>query len=278
MHAYNPRGSDDLLEQNPPINKDRFILRTKPRQLPGSPGFFSTVLSKSGVRLKDKYSNVKKAVLSVSILLFIVGGSLTFFGLKSLHVSGLGDSGLMSLVSNSTGSVSSNVGRTDVSTTKITASSFSSYMVAPSLPRYLKIPTLNVDARVLAVGVNQLGEVGTPEDIYDTAWYNKSAEPGAPGAMLIDGHVSGWSVKGVFYNLKNLTPGDTIQVERGDGAVLNYKVIRSQVYAYNKVDMNAALSPVIDGKPGLNLITCDGNVIRGTNEYSQRIIVFSEQV
>jgi hypothetical protein len=42
--------------------------------------------------------------------------------------------------------------------------------------------------------------------------------------------------------------------------------------------MTAALSPINPHKPGLNLITCTGNVIAGTNEFSERIIVFAEQV
>ncbi|HEY5442554.1 MAG TPA: class F sortase, partial [Candidatus Saccharimonadales bacterium] len=76
------------------------------------------------------------------------------------------------------------------STTKPSVSAFNTYAVAPDLPRYLRIPKLGVNARVLQVGVNSSGALGTPSNVFDTAWYTGSAKPGQPGATLIDGHVS----------------------------------------------------------------------------------------
>lgn len=153
-----------------------------------------------------------------------------------------------------------------------------SYTVAPNLPRYLTIPSLGVHARILSVGITAQGALQTPSNVYDTAWYNESAQPGQPGAMLIDGHVSSWTTHGVFYGLKGLKPGDRVQVERGDGTTFTYKVVKSQVYDAGNVDMAAALTPVTPGVPGLNLITCDGQVKAGTSEFNQRIVVFTEQV
>ena len=42
--------------------------------------------------------------------------------------------------------------------------------------------------------------------------------------------------------------------------------------------MQAALTPVVAGQPGLNLISCTGDVIAGTNSFSERIVVFTSQV
>jgi sortase (surface protein transpeptidase) len=162
-----------------------------------------------------------------------------------------------------------------LSTVKPTASSLASYVVAPNLPRYLIIPKLGVDARILSVGVNTQGALGTPGNIYDTAWYNESAEPGQPGAMLIDGHVSSWTANGVFYGIKTLAAGDLIKVERGDGTVFTYSVVSSQIYPSGNVDMTSAMTPVVAGQPGLNLITCTGDVIAGTSEFNERIIVYA---
>jgi sortase (surface protein transpeptidase) len=95
--------------------------------------------------------------------------------------------------------------------------------------------------------------------------------------MLIDGHVSSWKAHGIFYGLNTLVAGDAIQVERGDGTIFTYKVVKSQVYSYTKVDMTAALAPINSHKPGLNLITCTGDVVAGTSEFSERMVVFAEQ-
>jgi hypothetical protein len=40
--------------------------------------------------------------------------------------------------------------------------------------------------------------------------------------------------------------------------------------------MAAALSPINPAKPGLNLITCSGQVVKGTNEFNKRTVVFTE--
>lgn len=164
------------------------------------------------------------------------------------------------------------------STNKPNVNAYANYVVAPELARYIKIPKLGIDARVLQVGVKANGEIATPNNVHDTAWYSGSAKPGQPGATVINGHVSSWTSRGVFYNVKNLVAGDTIQIQKGDNAIVSYKVVKSQVYDADKVDMQAAIQPVTPGKSGLNLITCAGQVKKGTNEFTQRLVVFAEQV
>jgi sortase (surface protein transpeptidase) len=98
--------------------------------------------------------------------------------------------------------------------------------------------------------------------------------------MLISGHsghVPGLSAYGIFYELKTLIAGDTIQVERGNGTIFSYKVVKSKVYKSTNVDMAAALKPINPNKPGLNLISCTGDVIAGTNQLDERVVVFAEQ-
>jgi sortase (surface protein transpeptidase) len=131
---------------------------------------------------------------------------------------------------------------------------------------------------VLQVGVTTSGALATPSNVFDTAWYTGSAKPGQPGATLIDGHVSSWTTKGVFYGIKTLVAGDTIQIVKGDNSVLTYKVVKTQVYPAGTVDMQAAVTPVIAGQSGLNLITCTGQVIKGTSEFNQRELVFATLV
>jgi LPXTG-site transpeptidase (sortase) family protein len=163
-------------------------------------------------------------------------------------------------------------------TIKPTVSAVASYNVAPDMPKYLMIPELNVNARIYSVGLTNSGAIGTPDNVYDTDWYDGSSLPGQPGAMLIDGHVSSWTTNGVFYGIKSLRAGDVLQVERGDGTVITYRVVASKVYSADNVDMTAALSPIVPGKPGLNLITCTGAVVAGTNDFNERVVVFAEEV
>ncbi len=152
------------------------------------------------------------------------------------------------------------------------------YRTAANLPRVISIPKLDVTARVLRLGVNSQGALAAPASIYDTGWYEASSKPGEPGAMLIDGHVHGPNKPGVFSELKNLKAGDEITVERGDGKVLSYKVVKTKTYPADSMDMmGAALTPVTPGKPGLNLITCTGEIDKSNNHYKDRLVVFAEQ-
>lgn len=163
------------------------------------------------------------------------------------------------------------------STIKPKASTFASWHVPADNPRYIFIQKIGVRAMVKPTWLTKAGAIGTPTNIYDTAWYVHSAKPGQAGATLFDGHVGFWTKHGVFFDLKNLRAGDKIQIEKGDGEIINYSVVKTHTYPADAVDMKALLSPAVADKSGLNLITCTGDVING-NEYNERIVVFAEQV
>lgn len=269
-----------------PPQPDISIKPSRLRRPLTSPGFFQAVLLNSGAvivatqKRHSRFSKLQIILLSLATACLLVGGYYSYIGIKSVKVSALQAANLTYLANKEDKKTTSTPGSTNkaLSTTPITSSTLAGYVVAPNLPRYLIIPKLGVDARVLSVGVTSTGALGTPDNVYDTAWYNESAEPGQSGAMLIDGHVSSWTAHGVFYGLKTLVPGDTIEVERGDGTMFTYKVVKSQIYPSGNVNMQAAMTPIVSGQPGLNLITCTGDVIPGTSTFNERIIVFATQV
>jgi sortase (surface protein transpeptidase) len=161
----------------------------------------------------------------------------------------------------------------------VTQSDVNSYRVAANMPRLLRIAKLGVVSRVTQVDqIAATGVLDTPKNIYDTGWYKQSSIPGDAGAALIVGHVHGPIAPGVFYNIKNLVAGDIITVERGDSKALNFKVVKKDQVATDKIDMAAALTPVTAGKPGLNIMTCGGKYNTAKNEYEDRITVYAEQV
>jgi sortase (surface protein transpeptidase) len=213
------------------------------------------------------------ALIGMAGLIFMLGLVVSWQALRTNHNA----AAQVSALSKQTDKTSGNADSSLPSTTRPGSDAISRYVVAPDLPRYLKIPKLGVYARVLQVGVTSSGALGTPGNVYDTAWYTGSAKPGQPGATLIDGHVSSWTTHGVFYGLKKLDVTDTIQVVRGDGTILNYKIVKIHIYNADSVDMQAAVTPITPGKPGLNLITCTGQVKKGTSEFSQRVIIFAQQ-
>jgi len=225
---------------------------------------------------RQRYTKLQLIILGMACLVFIFG-SLVF--LQTLHNNHLVTSQVSALAKKA-GTLTTSDGNDDIvpSTTKPSSATVANYVVAPNLPRYLNIPELSVHARVVSLGLLKSGALATPNNIFDVGWYNESSQPGQPGAMLIDGHVSSWTSKGVFYGIKTLKPGDQIQVQRGDGTIFTYQVISSQIFPDGNVNMQSAITPMAPGKPGLNLITCTGQVKPGTSEFNERVIVYTEQV
>lgn len=165
------------------------------------------------------------------------------------------------------------------SSTKPSVKAEATYSVPPADPKYISIPSININkVPVLRLGLMSDGAIATPDNIYETGWYDSSSLPGQSGAMFIFGHVSSWTADGIFYNLKKLVPGDKVTITKGNNTIYTYKVVTSKVYPYNAVDMSQVLSPINTSVPGLNLMTCTGQVISGTSEFNKRLVVFTSLV
>ncbi len=147
------------------------------------------------------------------------------------------------------------------------------YTVAPDRPRYLTISKLGItNARVLAMGVNTEGELDTPRNIFDVGWYEGSGKPGLGGSMVIDGHNGGPHVHGVFKNLPDLSHGDIIQIERGDGLVFKYEVVENVSVPLDESNayMSTAMKSPEVGKESVTLISCTGEWSQSKQTYLSR--------
>lgn len=160
--------------------------------------------------------------------------------------------------------------------TEPTPEAVAEYTVAADKPRYLSIEKLGItNARVLEMGLKANNELRTPNNIFDVGWYFNSSKPGNGGTVLIDGHNGGPTKEGVFKHLDQLSEGDRIVLERGDGIKFIYEVVD-----YATVDLDAASewmqkaqeSPVA-GQESLSLITCTGTWSQARQTYLQRQFV-----
>lgn len=159
--------------------------------------------------------------------------------------------------------------------TPIAADEIDNYQVEPNLPRVLFIDKLSIKARILPMGLNEDNTIQAPVNINDSGWYNGSAQPGQPGAMLIDAHSSGRTRQGLFAYLDTLVVGDEIKIERGDGAEFVYSVAYIETVPLSEVDMKKALAPYGEASEGVNLITCTGEWIESDKTYDHRVIVYA---
>lgn len=147
------------------------------------------------------------------------------------------------------------------------------YTVAADRPRYLSIERLGIkNARVLPMGINEAGELSTPNNIFDVGWYYSSGKPGSGGTLLIDGHNGGPHVQGVFKDLPSLGEGDIITIERGDGEIFRYSVVENKsIPLSNSNDyMATAMKSPMPGKESITLISCTGEWSQAQSTYLSR--------
>jgi sortase (surface protein transpeptidase) len=148
---------------------------------------------------------------------------------------------------------------------------------AVAAPDRLIIPKIGVDAHIKFVGLDANGDMATPGNPTDVAWYQPGPQPGMLGSAVIDGHLNTKYVKeAVFYNLNKLEPGDEVQVRNIDGQIIVFKVIKVQEYAEDAPA--GEIFNKIGNVPYLNLISCAGDWDPVKKVYSSRIVVFTERV
>lgn len=155
------------------------------------------------------------------------------------------------------------------------ASTIKQYAVAADLPKYVSIDSLGVWSRVIRVGVDAKNQIGSPKNVFDTAWYEGSSKPGQPGAAFINGHVLGPTKGGVFAGLSKIKVGAKVTITMGNNTVYTYRVVATEKVDADKVDMNKVLLPYDPAKQGLNLMTCNGKYIKDKETFDKRFIVYT---
>jgi sortase (surface protein transpeptidase) len=133
-------------------------------------------------------------------------------------------------------------------------------VLARSEPVTLEIPGIGVRTDLIELGLRDNGSLEVPEDTGSGApagWYNGSPTPGERGPSVMLGHVNALGGnKGVFADLRKLTPGAEVNVIRADGSTAVFTVDRGALYSKS----GFPTLEVYGNTPGaeLRLITCDG--------------------
>jgi hypothetical protein len=166
------------------------------------------------------------------------------------------------------------------------------------VPLKLQIPSLNVDASVLGVGV-------TPGDVMDAPqgpvndpvwqeafWYRGSAVPGVISTALIAGHIDGpRGTEAVFGHIDRLRSGDAIIIhDTRSGLDVRFAVTGSTSFSLDQTADRSVLTRIYgvgpvagttpqrsaDGLAHLTLVTCAGTFRNGTHDH--RLVVFATRI
>jgi LPXTG-site transpeptidase (sortase) family protein len=143
------------------------------------------------------------------------------------------------------------------------------------VPERLRIPSLDVDAPVISVGVTGNGDMEVPKDVRDVGWYRHGPAPGEPGAAVLAGHVdSREQGRGVFFDLRRLDVGSHVVVTNSAGNVQRYEVVARRTYDKPRLPTDALFSRT--GPPQLVLITCGGDFDNEAGSYRENVVVYAQ--
>lgn len=225
-------------------------------------------------------------VVGVVGAVLLLGSPLVWIASKSEESAG--DPGAVEQALRAATSTTSTVAVQDQS-----AASTTTTTVAPSLrftvsestlvppapaPIGLTIRAIGVEAPVEAYGVNRrTGEMDVPTNVRDVAWYQYGPSPGQAGSAVLAAHVDLASQgAGVFFNLRQLEPGDVVEVEYDDGSRQTFRVEARVQYDKTEIPLDVIFAT--DGPPVLTLITCGGGFNPSIESYDSNVVVYAYPV
>ncbi|MGG5260367.1 class F sortase [Phycicoccus avicenniae] len=140
-------------------------------------------------------------------------------------------------------------------------------------PARLRIPAIGVDTPLVDLGIAKDGTMQVPADFARAGWLTAAPAPGQRGPAVIAGHVDSHRGPAVFFRLRELVPGDEVQVVRRDGVVVTFTVRGSLSFAKDAFPTDRVYGPAPG--PVLRLITCSGEIDPVSGHYVDNTVVFA---
>ncbi|WP_426119029.1 class F sortase [Kocuria sp. LHG3120] len=147
-----------------------------------------------------------------------------------------------------------------------------------STPSSVHIPAVDTQSNLLHLGLQDNGSLEVPpgDPGAPAAWYSGSPTPGERGPAILLGHVNATDgSSGVFARLRDLKPGDIVEVAREDGTTAFFTVDRGEQYTKDAFPTQAVYGNTEGAE--LRMITCDG-YNPDTGMFSDNYVVYAKLV
>lgn len=145
-----------------------------------------------------------------------------------------------------------------------------------SPPRQVRIPSIEVDAQIIDLGLTGDGSLETPSDFDLAGWWAGGTVADAIGPTVIVGHIDDFNGPAVFFRLQELEVGDPIIVIDDLGREQRFEVVDKDLY--DKTSFPTERVYGASDRPTLRLVTCGGDFDRSERSYESNWVVFAEQV
>lgn len=140
-------------------------------------------------------------------------------------------------------------------------------------PASVSIPAIGLAEPLIDLGIGADGTMEVPADFADVGWFTGGGMPGGHGPLVIAGHVDSPRGPAVFVRLRDLVPGDTVDVTDVSGTVHRYAVV--EVADYPKSAFPTARVFGASREDELRLITCGGVFDRSIGHYEDNRVVYA---
>ena len=144
---------------------------------------------------------------------------------------------------------------------------------------HLLIPRIKVNAPVDPVNTNASGAMAVPtnQPWEHVGWYMNGPYPGTQGSAVIDGHLDRpGGFPAVFWNLRQLQPGDQVFYDSPGRPRLRFRVTKVAFYT----PAQAPVQAIFNNRRGrfLNLVTCAGTWIPAIHQTTLRLVVYTTMI
>jgi sortase (surface protein transpeptidase) len=141
-------------------------------------------------------------------------------------------------------------------------------------PVTIRIPGVDIESSLVSLGLDADGTLEVPSDFATAGWYMNGPVPGDPGRAVIAGHVDSSTGPAVFYRLREIEPGEIIEVTRTDGSIAEFVVTALEQHDKDAFPTERVYGP--SPRSELRVITCGGTFDPSVGHYDDNIIVFAE--
>ena len=137
-------------------------------------------------------------------------------------------------------------------------------------PVAVRLPRIGVDSPLVPLAVDASGALVPPEDTATAGWFTQGTLPGAVGPAVIAGHVDSYRGPGVFFRLREVTPGEVVLVDRATG-----RRCRSPSPGWTATPRRRSRPTGLRAheRAELRLITCGGAFDRSERSYEDNVVV-----
>lgn len=153
-------------------------------------------------------------------------------------------------------------------------------------PAEITIPRINAHSTLIPLGLNTdpaVGPVGSPatpsvHTPKQAGYYARGGvRPGQPGPpLVVIAHVNGDNQQGLFYRLKDLQPGDTVQIVLADKTRLTFRITSVKSDPKTAFPGQEVFGPTDHAT--LRAVTCGGEFDPKARSYKDNITAYADLV